>query len=284
VATLFWLNDAPETAALMATGVILIAAFIFKFQGKRLTIMEVVEMLRITGLAVLDLFMIAAAAGIIIGALNISGIGFGLTLSLVHLSGGNLPLLLVLAAIVSIILGLGMPTVAVYILLATLIAPALVQMHISPMAAHMFIMYFGMLSVITPPVAVAAYAAANMAGADQWKTGWEAMRFGWTAFVVPFIFVYSDTLLMHGEPWAIAIDFVTALGGVWLVCMGVMAYSWRPIGWGPRLLYAIAGLVLMLPTSFYGFGRWANLVGLAMGAALFLYDASVNKRARAAAA
>jgi TRAP-type uncharacterized transport system fused permease subunit len=156
ISALFWWNMAPETAALLATAVILVAAFAFKFEGRRITVLEIIEMMRVTGLSMLDLFMIAASAGMVIGLLNISGVGFGLTLSLVHLSGNSLVILLILAAIVSIILGLGMPTVAVYILLATLIAPALVQMQISPMAAHMFIMYFGMLSVITPPVAVAA--------------------------------------------------------------------------------------------------------------------------------
>jgi TRAP transporter 4TM/12TM fusion protein len=283
IGALFWWNKPPETAAMLAIAVILVAAFIFKFEGRRISLGELVEMLRTTGLSMLDLFMIAASAGMVIGLLNISGVGFGLTLSLVHLSGGNLVILLVLAAIVSIILGLGMPTVAVYILLATLIAPALVQMGISPMAAHMFILYFGMLSVITPPVAVAAYAAANLAGADQWKTGWESMRFGWAAFVVPFIFVYSDTLLMMGDPLDVMIDFVTAIGGIWLICMAVMGYSFRPIGIGGRAFYIVAGLALMMPGSFYGFGRWSALIGIAMAAALFLFEFVRKKRLHATA-
>ena len=116
--------------------------------------------MRTTGFSVIDIFMIGAAAGMVIGVLNISGLGFGLTLSLVQIAGGNLIVLLVLAAIVSIILGMGMPTVGVYILLATLVAPALIEMKIDPIAAHLFIMYFGMMSMITPPVCVGAFAAA----------------------------------------------------------------------------------------------------------------------------
>jgi len=130
-------------------------------RGKRIGVRDFYEMLRDTGLGVLDLFMIGAAAGIIIGALNYSGVGFTLTLVLLHLAGESLWGLLILAAAVSIILGMGMPTVGVYILLATLVAPALIKLGIAPMAAHMFIMYYGCLSMITPPVAIGAFAAAN---------------------------------------------------------------------------------------------------------------------------
>ena len=121
-----------------------------------------------------------------------------------HLGGGTLIGLLVFAAIASIILGMGMPTVGVYILLATLIAPALIQMKIEPMAAHMFILYFGCLSMITPPVAIGAFAAANLADADPMRTGYAAMAFGWTAFLVPFLFVFSGALLMRGSALEIA--------------------------------------------------------------------------------
>ena len=155
-----------EQAGLIAIATALVLALIFPFQGKRIGISDLYAMLRDTGLAVLDLFMIGAAAGIMIGALNYSGLGFTLSLVLIHLAGGSLIGLLVLAAIANIILGAGLPTVGCYILLATLVAPSLVQMGIEPMAAHMFILYYGCLSLISPPVAVAAFIAANLAGAD----------------------------------------------------------------------------------------------------------------------
>jgi TRAP-type uncharacterized transport system fused permease subunit len=239
---------------------------------------------RITGISVLDLFMIAAVAGMLIGALNISGLGFGLSLSLVNMAGGNVMLLLVLCAIVCTILGLGMPTVACYILLATLVAPALVQMGISPMSAHMFIMYYGILSVITPPVAIAAYAAANMAGANQWSTGWEAMRFGWTAFVIPFAFVFSDTLLFFGSPLAIAVDFVFAMAGVWFVCAGLMSWSVRRIGIPSRAAYILLGICLLLPDDVFAGARWINVGAAALGALLLVVDLAARRRQRAAAA
>ena len=156
---------------------------------------------------------------------------------LLHLAGGSLIGLLILSAIANIVLGLGLPTIACYIVLATLVAPTLVQMGIDPMAAHMFILYYGCLSMISPPVAIAAFVAANLAGADHNRTGWTAMAFGWTLFVVPFLFVYSPSLLLKGDPVTIAVDFVAAVAGVWLVAAAVMGYSVRPLALaGARLL------------------------------------------------
>jgi TRAP-type uncharacterized transport system fused permease subunit len=218
-----------------------------------------------------------------IGALNISGLGFGLSLSLVNLSGGDVMTLLVLAAIVNVILGLGMPTVACYILLATLVAPALIHLHIAPMAAHMFIMYYGILSVITPPVAIAAYAAANMAGAEQWKTGWESMRFGWTAFVIPFGFVFSNTLLMKGDPVEIAIDFAFAMAGIWFVCAGMMAFGLRRLAIPARIFYGLIGIGLFLPNEVLDWGRWINIAAAVVGLGVLGLEFTLRRRAQAEA-
>ncbi|MDH4188807.1 MAG: TRAP transporter fused permease subunit, partial [Betaproteobacteria bacterium] len=234
VYALFWMNYEPETAGLLATAVSLALAMMFPFQGKRISVRDVYDMLRESAFSVLELFMIAAAAGVIIGALTYSGLGFTLTVVLLYASGDSLLGLLVIAGVASIVLGMGMPTVGVYILLATLIAPALVKMGIDPMAAHMFIMYYGCLSMITPPVAIGAFAAANLADADPMRTGFTAMALGWTVFVLPFLFVFSGTLLMKGEPWLIALDFVTAVGGVWLISAATMGYSIRQLKIGSR--------------------------------------------------
>ena len=270
VYTLFWLNYEPETAGLAATVAALALAVVFPFQGRRIGVRDLYEMLRSSGLAVLELFMIGAAAGIIIGTLTYSGLGFSLTLLLLDLSGGNLIGLLAVAAIASIVLGMGMPTVGVYILLATLVAPALVKFGITPMAAHMFIMYYGCLSMITPPVAIGAFAAANLAGADPMRTGFTAMTLGWTVFVLPFLFVFSNTLLLYGSPWLIAIDCATAVAGVWLVSAGTMGYATRPLGWPARVYCALAGLFLMLPAEAFAYARWLNVAGGAMAVVPFL--------------
>jgi TRAP-type uncharacterized transport system fused permease subunit len=216
--------------------------------------------------------MIASAAGIMIGALNYSGTGFTLSLVLIHLAGGSLIALLVLAAVANIILGAGLPTVGCYILLATLVAPSLIQMGIEPMAAHMFILYYGCLSVISPPVAVAAFVAANLAGADPNKTGWVAMAFGWTLFVIPFLFVYSGTLLLHGDPMLIALDFLTAVAGVWFISAAVMGYSVGPLGLFDRALHGAIGICLLLPYGAFAAARWLNLVGVVAGVALVAWE------------
>jgi TRAP-type uncharacterized transport system fused permease subunit len=193
-------------------------------------------------------------------------------------AGGSLILLLLVSAVANIILGAGLPTVGCYILLATLVAPTLIQMGIDPMAAHMFILYYGCLSLISPPVAVAAFVAANLAQADPNKTGWTAMAFGWTIFVIPFIFVYSGTLLMKGDPVFIVIDTVTAVAGVWFISAAVMGFSARPLKLVDRLIYGIAGICLLLPVGAFAEARWLNIAGALIALALFVWERA-NRRA-----
>ena len=272
VYALFWQGSEAEVAGLYATASAVAFGVAVPFQGKRMGIRDLYEMLRDTGLGILDLFMIGAAAGIIIGTLNYSGVGFTLTLVLLQLAGHSLWGLLGLAAIVSIILGMGMPTVGVYILLATLVAPALIKLGITPMAAHMFIMYYGCLSMITPPVAIGAFAAANLAGADPMRTGFAAMRLGWTVFVIPFLFVFSGTLLMDGPPLMILFDFATAVAGVWLISAGLMGFALNPLATAERIYYGAAGLFLLIPLQTLEMGHWFNLAGAAMAAALYIRE------------
>lgn len=281
---LFWESYEADVAGLLATAAALVFGILVPFKGKRIGFGDMYVMLRDTGLSVLDLFMIGAAAGIIIGTLNYSGLGFSLTLALLQLAGQNIWGLLALAAVVSIILGMGMPTVGVYILLATLVAPALIKMNISPMAAHMFIMYYGCLSMITPPVAIAAFAAANLAGADSMRTGFEAMRLGWTVFVIPFLFVFSGTLLMQGSPVMIAVDFVAAVAGVWFFSAAIMGYSVRPLGVFSRIYYGVAGIFFVVPLEAFSGGRWMNVTAVVMVSVLFLWERYLLRRhARVAA-
>ena len=283
VYALFWLNYEAETAGLLATLATLALGVAVPVQGKRVGVRDVHAMLRETAFSVLELFMIGAAAGVIIGTLSYSGLGFTLTILLLHLAGGALIPLLVIAAVACIILGMGMPTVGVYILLATLVAPALIKMGIEPMAAHMFIMYYGCLSMITPPVAIGAFAAANLAQADPMRTGFAAMRFGWTVFVLPFLFVFSGTLLMQGDPWHILIDFAAAIVGVWLVSAAMMGYSTRPLSALYRLGYGAIGLALLMPIGAFGGGRVLNIAGACLAIALFVWERARRLRqARAA--
>jgi TRAP transporter 4TM/12TM fusion protein len=270
--TLFWKGYEPETAGLVAAVVVLALAIIFPVGGKRLGVVDVYEMLRDTGKTVVDLFMIGVAAGVIIGALNYSGVGFSLTLSLVTLGGGTQIGLLLIAAVACIILGMGMPTAGVYILLATLVAPALVELGIKPIAAHMFILYYGCLSMITPPVCIASFAAANLAGADPMRTGYTSMWLGWTVFLVPFLFVYSGTLLMQGSPLAIALDFATALAAIWFISAAVTGYSVRHLGPFDRLIYFAGGAGLMLPVASFAQAHWFNIAGALIAVAIIVWE------------
>ena len=277
--TLFGLNYEPENAGLAATATALLLGVIIPFRGKRIGWRDFYEMLRDSGKSVLDLFMLGAAAGIMIGTLNYSGVGFSLSLVLITVAAGSLILLLILCALTNIILGLGLPTVGVYIVLATLVAPTMIKMGITPMAAHMFIMYYGCLSMITPPVAIASFVSANLAGADQNKTGWASMTFGWTIYVVPFMFVFSDTLLMKGDPVSIFLDFVTALVGVWFISAAMMGYSISKLSMAQRLLYGTAGICMIIPLKAFESALWFNVAGACLALAVFLLERKARNAA-----
>ena len=277
---LFGLNMQPETAALWAAISLLPIGFLFGYQGNRLKLPEFLSVFPRTGRASLEILMIGGAAGVIIGGLNISGLGFALTLELVGFAGGNLIVLLLLAAVVCIILGMGMPTLGVYILLATLVAPAIVELGVPDMAAHLFVLYYGMMSMITPPVAIAAFAAASLAGAPMMRTGWESVRFGWSAYLVPFLFVFSPSLIMKGPAVQIAFTFVTALAGVWMVSVGVIGYFVRPVKTPLRIAYLAGGLALLLPIDAVSDALWVNLGGMGIMALLVASDLLTTRKKR----
>ncbi|HEY7664350.1 MAG TPA: TRAP transporter fused permease subunit [Xanthobacteraceae bacterium] len=280
VFALFWLNWSPELSALAGAAVLFVTGTLVGYDGKRLTPRAVVEALHSTGLASLDLLMITAAAGFIIGVLNISGLSFALTLMLVQIGTGNMWVLLLLAALVSIVLGMGMPTVGVYVLLAALVAPAMVKVGLSPMASHMFVLYFGMMSMITPPVALAAYAAAALAKTDAMKTGWYAVRFGWIAFIIPVLFVRAPSLLFEGNLGTIVLALLTSLAGVWMICAAFAGYCTRPLSVPMRFGFGIAGLLLFIPADAMPHGELTDVAGLVLGAALFAREAFATRRLR----
>ncbi len=224
--------------------------------------------LRDTGSACIDIILIVAAAGLVIGLLNLSGLSFGLTYALGKIGEGNLPLLLVIAAGLCIVLGMGMPTLAVYVLVASLVAPSIVQFGVDKMAAHLFVLYYGMMSMITPPIAIAAFAAATLTGADQMKTALAAVRFGWIAYVLPFLIIISPTLIMKGAAVDIIIDVATAFIGVTLVSFGLMGYFVRPLDWPMRLGFVVAGLGAFVPVGGFPGATMAMFAGVALGGAL----------------
>ncbi len=276
---LFALNYTPERSALISAASMVILSLIFGYKGKRLGPLGIFDAIRATGHTVLDIVMIGAAAGVVIGALGVTGIGFALTLSLVTLGGGSLFILLLLAAFICILLGMGMPTAGVYILLATLVGPSLVEVGIEPIAAHLFILYFGMMSMITPPVAIAAFAAASLTGADAMKTGFAAMRFGWLAYLIPFVFVVSPSLLLKGDPIVIAIDIATAVLGVWLVSIAIVGYFIRNLNAAERVLFAAVGLSLFIPMEAFTGALWVSAAAAVIGLLLLSRERLAYKQA-----
>jgi TRAP transporter 4TM/12TM fusion protein len=279
---LFWLNQTPEMAALHSSLVLVVCTFVRPYRGRRMRLDDIYRAMIETGRASLDLLMIAAAAGFIIGILNVTGLSFALTIALVHLGAGNAAIMLLLAAAIAIVLGMGMPTVGVYVLLAALVAPALTEVGIPPLAAHLFVLYFGMMSMTTPPVAVAAYAAASIIQADFMRTGLAGVRFGWSAYIVPFLFVWSPTLLMQGSPLDVTLAFLTAAAGIYLVSVGVVGYMIRPVGPLRRVAFALAGLALMIPARAFEGAIWTDVGGAVAGAALVAWELTAIRRAREA--
>jgi TRAP-type uncharacterized transport system fused permease subunit len=268
VYTLVYWNWPAEYCALAATAILIALSLVFGYKGERVPVADIVKAVVSTGSAVVDLILICAVAGMFIGILNITGLAFGLTLQLLTITGQNLPAMLALTAIMAIVLGLGLPTVGVYIIMATLIAPALVKVGVAPMAAHMFLLYFGIMSMVTPPVALSAFAAANIAGADVDKTGWTATRIGWAAYIVPFLFVLSPSLLMHGAPLAIGWAVLTAAIGIWLGTIGVVGFFYAPVAWTWRVLFIVAGVLTLIPADMFPGAVYTDIVGLVLGAVL----------------
>jgi TRAP-type uncharacterized transport system fused permease subunit len=193
-------------------------------------------------------------------------------LLLTSMAGGNVLVLLLLTAVVSILLGMSLPTTVVYITLAVLIAPALAQLGIVPLAAHLFLFYFGMLSLITPPDCLATYAAAAIAKADFWRTGWTGMRLGIVAYIVPFVFVFHPALIFEGTWGQIVGATVTASLGVILLGIGCAGYLFRPLGWVRRAVIILAGLLLISPPLPGIPEIVTDVAGLALGALLILLE------------
>jgi TRAP-type uncharacterized transport system fused permease subunit len=177
---------------------------------------------------------------------------------------------------------MGMPTIGVYALLAALVAPALEKVGIDRMAAHLFVLYFGMMSMITPPVAVAAFAAASLAKADPMITGFMAVRFGWLAFVVPFLFVFSPTLLMQGSAVDVTLAALTAALGVWLGSIGLAGYFLRAVSWPMRLAFLAAGILALIPAGAFKGALWTDLLGCGAGVLLLATEILTARRQRAA--
>jgi len=272
VGAMFWLNWEPEPAAALASAIIIALGLAIGYRGARMKLADIWSAIIETGIGVCEIIVISAIGGYVLGLFQIGGLSFALTATLVNLGAENLLLLLVICAITNIVLGLGLPTLAVYVMLAILVAPALVKVGVPPMAAHLFILYFGIMSLITPPIATAAFVAATIAKTDPMAAGWTAMRFGWASYIVPFLFVYSPALIMRGSAVEIGLVMILSIAGIWFVCAAFTGYAMRVMRLPMRVAFAAAGLLLLMPFQASTVNAWLNVLGAVLGVALLIYE------------
>lgn len=230
-----------------------------------------------------------AAAGFMIAAFSMTGLGIILADSIVAISGGNLMIVLVLTMIVAIILGLGLPTSACYVITASICAPILIKVGLSPFQAHFFVFYYSCLSTVSPPIALAAYVAAGIANTNTDKVGWMAFRLALAGFIVPFFFIYQPGMLLMGPDAAgnlvlngaslldIGHSVVFGLFGVWLLAVSVEGYFLMKFPMWLRPVFFVGAILLIAP------GLWTDLAGFGL-AAIGIGTILILKRSRSGAA
>lgn len=214
---------------------------------KLLTVQMILDSLIDGARNTVQVALACACAGIVIGVIALTGLGIEFTALVLKLAQNSLLMALILTMCAGIILGMGMPTTPAYIMQVALLVPAVVKLGVSQEAAHMFVFYFAILSAITPPVALAVYAANSLSGAGIWESSWAAVKLGLTGYIVPFMFVFGPSLLMIGAPMEIASTAVTASIGVVLLAAGLHGYLLVSAPWWQRLLLIAAAFCLIKP-------------------------------------
>lgn len=207
---------------------------------------------------------ISGALGIIVGIFGLTGLALKLSSIIVELAGGNIPILLVLTMITSILFGMGLPTIAAYVLLVIMVAPALEQLGVPLIVGHMFVFYFGCFSVLTPPVALAAMAASSIAQSDFWKTGWASARIAIVGFILPFAFVYNPQLLLQNPSIGMAIPIIATIIGIYALASGLTGFFLFPLSWFSRILCIASAILLVDP------GILTSIAGILMLGLVFV--------------
>lgn len=244
--TMTILNTSPIKAAIWAIASTIIVSFFKKHT--RMTFSKLINCLADGAQSALGMIAACATAGLVIGVLNLTGAGLKFASLILSLAGDNLALALVMTMCATIILGMGLPTTAAYLITAAVVAPALIQMGVSPLAAHMFVFYFACLSAFTPPVALAAYAAAGIADAKPMQVAMTSMKIGIVAFIIPFVFVYGPAILLQGTPTQIIVSTLTALIGAFVLASGVEGwFIGKKANVLVRILLIAASLTLIVP-------------------------------------
>ncbi len=248
--------------------ILTLVALSFVNKGTRMSAADLLAALESGVRATVPVTVACACAGIIIGSVFTSGLGLKFTNSAIDLAGGHLFVLLVLTAIAGIILGMGMTTTAVYITVAALIVPALIEIGVVPISAHLFAFYFGVVSTITPPVALASFAAAAIAGSRPMETAVESARIGIAKYIVPFAFVYNPSLVFEGPLWLTLYSTVAVLIGVWALSVALEGWYRGPVGAMGRMLMLGVTVLMFVPPQADPFGIPGHVFVLAGAAAM----------------
>ncbi len=261
---LFWWNLRAELAAIYSLGALLLLALLWP--ATRGSLKRVFRILEEVTCGMLEVTVVCAAAGLIIGVVSYTGLGLSFARILTSLGEGNLLLVAAITALASIILGMSMPVTASYLFLAVLAAPAMVNLGVPPILAHLFVFYFAAYSFLTPPVCVAVYAAASIARAPMLQTAWQAMKLAAAGYIVPFIFIYKPEMVLMGPPLEVALAIIDGLLAVAALAVAAEGYFRRPLGRLERTFYLAASLAFFVP------GWGSRLAALVLLALLLVYN------------
>jgi TRAP transporter 4TM/12TM fusion protein len=262
--TMFILQMEPDVSGLWAVASVFVISMLKK--ASILNLRKLFALFEGTGEGLLEILVIGAMAGFAVGAVLLSALGHSLSLALLQLAGGDLLTLLVVTAMAAMVLGLGVSTTPVYIIVVILLAPALIQAGMIPLSAHLFVLYFAVLGFLTPPEMMAVYTAASIAHSDPIKTAWQSMRFGIAAYLVPFVFAFDSSLLLQGSLTDIVPSTILAFLGIILLSAGIEGCLFRRLNWFKRILF-IAGAAGLLSHLWVARGG-----GMAICLPLFLSE------------
>ena len=265
ICAIFFLDTDVAIAALYACAVNLALVLFLPGGLARLRPTRLLQMCVEAAQAMLQITVVCAAAGFVVGLVSYTGLGVSLAQNLVGLAGNSLLLLALYTAAASIVLGMGMPATACYILVAVLMAPALVAAGVEPILAHLFVFYFGNFSFLTPPVALAVYAAASISGAAFMATCWQAVRLALAGYIVPFILLYKPGMALMGSAGNVALALFDSAVAVVLLAVSIEGYWNRPLGALPRLVLGGAALLMFVP------GWESRIAGLAIALPLLYF-------------
>jgi TRAP transporter 4TM/12TM fusion protein len=233
---------------------------------------RILDALNLAARMSIQLIAVCACAGVIVGVIGLTGVGLKFSSMLLGIAETSQLLALIFAMLISMLLGMGMPTTAAYAVAASVVAPGLQQLGIPPLIAHFFVFYFAVISAITPPVALASYAGAAIAGSDPLRTAVTSFKLGLAAYIVPFMFFYSPSILMVGTTMQILLAFVTASFGIFLMSSAVQGWFLGRMHWLPRIVL-LAGAVLMIKG-----GLETDAIGVAIAVAVGLLQYRTGRR------